>query len=191
MMYFLDFHFAIASYKDITGLAPDLSSSKQSIVKLQAQRPSLRAHRAELHTGMSDRDGGRPERPVRLFPCSRKNSRVQQPRSAGTVCCNTVLLGVVLQVFCGNFEYDAPEKAIMDLFEKHGRVHRIDMKTGEHPSTAQRTERPRGPPQPVKIGNTQDKGCSIRGQAAAAAAASMSTGSTRLLLHKLATPSGN
>lgn len=35
------------------------------------------------------------------------------------------------QVFCGNFEYDAPERAIMDLFEKYGPVHRIDMKTGE------------------------------------------------------------
>jgi arginine/serine-rich splicing factor 4/5/6 len=34
-------------------------------------------------------------------------------------------------VFCGNFEYDAPERAILDLFEKYGPVHRIDMKTGE------------------------------------------------------------
>jgi RNA recognition motif-containing protein len=36
-----------------------------------------------------------------------------------------------VQVFCGNFEYDAPERAILDLFEKYGVVHRIDMKTGE------------------------------------------------------------
>jgi hypothetical protein len=36
-----------------------------------------------------------------------------------------------LQVFCGNFEYDAPEKEILGLFEKYGRVTRIDMKTGE------------------------------------------------------------
>jgi hypothetical protein len=34
-------------------------------------------------------------------------------------------------VFCGNFEYDASERSIMELFEKYGRVDRIDMKTGE------------------------------------------------------------
>lgn len=38
---------------------------------------------------------------------------------------------LLVQVFCGNFEYDAPERAILDLFEKYGEVHRIDMKTGE------------------------------------------------------------
>lgn len=36
-----------------------------------------------------------------------------------------------LQVFCGNFEYDASEKEIYRLFEKYGEVDRIDMKTGE------------------------------------------------------------
>jgi hypothetical protein len=39
-------------------------------------------------------------------------------------------------VFCGNFEYDAPEKEILGLFEKYGRVHRIDMKTGEPAAAA-------------------------------------------------------
>jgi RNA recognition motif-containing protein len=34
-------------------------------------------------------------------------------------------------VFCGNFEYDASESSILRMFEKFGRVQRIDMKTGE------------------------------------------------------------
>ncbi|KAF6258350.1 arginine/serine-rich splicing factor 1 variant 4 [Scenedesmus sp. NREL 46B-D3] len=34
-------------------------------------------------------------------------------------------------VFCGNFEYDASESSVLRLFEKFGRVQRIDMKTGE------------------------------------------------------------
>ncbi|WIA10309.1 hypothetical protein OEZ86_000450 [Tetradesmus obliquus] len=33
-------------------------------------------------------------------------------------------------VFCGNFEYDASESSILRMFEKFGRVQRIDMKTG-------------------------------------------------------------
>ncbi|GFR43718.1 hypothetical protein Agub_g4829 [Astrephomene gubernaculifera] len=33
-------------------------------------------------------------------------------------------------VFCGNFEYEAEERDIARLFEKYGRVERIDMKTG-------------------------------------------------------------
>jgi RNA recognition motif-containing protein len=36
-----------------------------------------------------------------------------------------------MQVFCGNFEYDAMEQDVRRLFEKYGRVERIDMKTGE------------------------------------------------------------
>lgn len=35
------------------------------------------------------------------------------------------------QVFCGNFEYDASERSVLELFEKYGKVRRIDMKTGE------------------------------------------------------------
>jgi RNA recognition motif-containing protein len=34
-------------------------------------------------------------------------------------------------VFCGNFEYDASESSVLRMFEKYGRVQRIDMKTGE------------------------------------------------------------
>lgn len=34
-------------------------------------------------------------------------------------------------MFCGNFEYDASESSILRMFEKFGRVQRIDMKTGE------------------------------------------------------------
>lgn len=36
-----------------------------------------------------------------------------------------------MQIFCGNFEYDAREREIVHLFEKYGQVERIDMKTGE------------------------------------------------------------
>lgn len=42
-----------------------------------------------------------------------------------TLSCSTT------QVFCGNFEYDASERSVLDLFERFGRVQRIDMKTGE------------------------------------------------------------
>ncbi len=31
-----------------------------------------------------------------------------------------------------NYEYDASERSIVELFEKYGRVKRIDMKTGAH-----------------------------------------------------------
>ncbi|GAX78203.1 hypothetical protein CEUSTIGMA_g5645.t1 [Chlamydomonas eustigma] len=33
-------------------------------------------------------------------------------------------------IFCGNFEYDAEEREVLRLFERFGRVDRIDMKTG-------------------------------------------------------------
>lgn len=33
-------------------------------------------------------------------------------------------------VFCGNFEYDASERSVHDMFERYGKVRRIDMKTG-------------------------------------------------------------
>lgn len=33
-------------------------------------------------------------------------------------------------IFCGNFEYEASERALRELFEKYGRVQRIDMKNG-------------------------------------------------------------
>ena len=34
-------------------------------------------------------------------------------------------------VFCGNFEYDAAPREIERLFERYGRLDRVDMKTGE------------------------------------------------------------
>jgi len=33
-------------------------------------------------------------------------------------------------VYCGNYEYEMPERDIRKLFEEYGRVNRIDMKTG-------------------------------------------------------------
>lgn len=39
-----------------------------------------------------------------------------------------------MQVFCGNFEYDASERSILEMFERFGQVRRIDMKTGERAS---------------------------------------------------------
>lgn len=39
------------------------------------------------------------------------------------------------QVFCGNFEYDAPAKDIERLFDKYGPVEKIDLKTGEQQPT--------------------------------------------------------
>jgi len=34
-------------------------------------------------------------------------------------------------VFCGNFEYDARQSEIERLFERFGKIDRVDMKTGE------------------------------------------------------------
>lgn len=33
-------------------------------------------------------------------------------------------------IFCGNFEYDARQSEIERLFDRYGRIHRVDMKTG-------------------------------------------------------------
>lgn len=33
-------------------------------------------------------------------------------------------------IYCGNFEYDFPERELEEIFDRYGRVHRIDMKQG-------------------------------------------------------------
>lgn len=69
----------------------------------------------------------RPERPVSTRARTEPQQQPTTEQQAQTLC------HLCPQVFCGNFEYDAPERAILDLFEKYGSVHRIDMKTGEPP----------------------------------------------------------
>ena len=38
---------------------------------------------------------------------------------------------LLVQVFCGNFEYDARAREIERLFEIYGPIDRVEMKTGE------------------------------------------------------------
>lgn len=33
-------------------------------------------------------------------------------------------------IYCGNFEYDFPEGELEEMFDRYGRVQRIDMKQG-------------------------------------------------------------
>jgi hypothetical protein len=63
-----------------------------------------------------------------LFVRATGKTRVQRWRDGGA---DRPYLPASAQVFCGNFEYDASESSILRMFEKYGRVQRIDMKTGE------------------------------------------------------------
>lgn len=68
-----------------------------------------------------DRDP-RPDRPVSAHAVCFVHCNGEEGACLTQLCC--------VQVFCGNFEYDAPERDILRLFEKYGPVTRIDMKTG-------------------------------------------------------------
>lgn len=39
-------------------------------------------------------------------------------------------MATTYQLYCGNFEYEASEREVERLFERYGRVERVDMKTG-------------------------------------------------------------